>query len=119
MMFCNLQRFFWSSVLTLLLGYSNFALSDAITGMDIAPTPVRQALLFNLVRHDCGSCHGLRLGGGLGLPLTPAALKEKSPDALKETILYGRGGTAMPPWRPFINEAEAAWIVRNLLKGMF
>lgn len=82
------------------------------------PSPSRQAELLNLVRQDCGSCHGLRLEGGLGLPLTPQALKEKSPEALKQTILYGRGGTPMPPWGPFLTEAEAGWIVETLLKGL-
>lgn len=78
----------------------------------------RQKELLNLVRQDCGSCHGLRLEGGLGLPLTPQALKEKSPEALKQTILYGRGGTPMPPWNPFMTEAEAGWIVEILMKGL-
>lgn len=80
--------------------------------------PARQAELLNLVRQDCGSCHGLRLEGGLGLPLTPQALRGKSPEALKQTILHGRGGTPMPPWNPFLTEAEAGWIVEILLKGL-
>jgi len=83
-----------------------------------SPPPARQAELLNLVRQDCGSCHGLRLEGGLGLPLTPQALREKSPEALKQTILHGRGGTPMPPWNPFLTEAEAGWIVDILLKGL-
>lgn len=84
----------------------------------IVPVPARQAELLNLVRQDCGSCHGLTLAGGLGLPLTPEALKGKSAEALTETILHGRGGTPMPPWKPFLTEAEAAWIVDTLLKGL-
>lgn len=91
--------------------YSCAALADA-------PPVARQKELLNLVRQDCGSCHGLKMEGGLGLPLTPQALKEKSPDALKLTILYGRGGTPMPPWNPFLTEAEAGWIVEVLLKGL-
>ncbi|MBI5438434.1 MAG: cytochrome c [Nitrosomonadales bacterium] len=83
-----------------------------------SPSPPRQAELLNLVRQDCGSCHGLRLNGGLGLPLTPAALDGKSPDALKDAILHGRNGTAMPPWNPFLTEDEARWIVQMLLKGL-
>lgn len=83
-----------------------------------APAPARQAELLNLIRQDCGSCHGLRLEGGLGLPLTPQALKEKPPEALKQTILHGRGGTPMPPWGPFLTEDEAGWIIETLLKGL-
>lgn len=82
------------------------------------PASARQAYLLNMVRQDCGSCHGLTLAGGLGSPLTPEALKGKSPEALAETILHGRAGTPMPPWGPFMTEAEAAWIVDTLLKGL-
>lgn len=82
------------------------------------PSPSRQAELLNLVRQDCGSCHGMSLGGGLGLPLTPQTLNEKSPELLKETILHGRTGTPMPPWSPFMSEAEAGWIVEILMKGL-
>jgi cytochrome c55X len=82
------------------------------------PPQPRRAELLNMIRHDCGSCHGLTLAGGLGLPLLPEALKDKHPEALKETILRGRGGTPMPPWQAFITEDEAAWIVELLLKGL-
>lgn len=82
------------------------------------PPQARRAELLNMIRHDCGSCHGLTLAGGLGLPLLPEALKDKHPEALKETILRGRGGTPMPPWQAFITEDEAGWIVELLLKGL-
>jgi cytochrome c55X len=36
---------------------------------------------------------------------------------MEATILFGRPGTAMPPWKNFLNEEEAAWIVQNLQKG--
>jgi cytochrome c55X len=81
------------------------------------PAPARKDELLHLVRQDCGSCHGLRMEGGLGLPLTPQALKGKDPEALKLTILQGRYGTTMPPWSPFMTEAEAGWIVDLLMKG--
>lgn len=114
----NLLRFFRFGMLTILLVYSSLALSGPNADGIMPPASVRQAELLDLVRQDCGSCHGLRLTGGLGMPLTAAALKGKSPDALRDTILYGRNGTAMPPWNPFLTEAEAAWIVQILLKGM-
>ena len=82
------------------------------------PGGARKAELLNLIRHDCGSCHGLTLAGGLGFPLLPEALKDKSPEALRETILRGRGGTPMPPWQAFISEEEAGWIVESLMKGL-
>lgn len=83
-----------------------------------APSPSRQVELLDLVRQDCGSCHGLSLNGGLGLPLTPQALGGKSPEALTDAILHGRDGTPMPPWNPFVSEAEAGWIVEILMKGL-
>lgn len=83
------------------------------------PSEVRQKEISHLVRQDCGSCHGMSLAGGLGLPLRPEALHDKPKESLVATILYGRPGTAMPPWHPFLTEAEAEWIVEMLLKGQF
>jgi cytochrome c55X len=77
----------------------------------------RQAELVRLVRNDCGSCHGLKLNGGLGPALMPATLAGKAPEGLRETILRGRAGTAMPPWSNFLSEADANWIVEQLMKG--
>lgn len=82
-----------------------------------APAPARRAELVHLVRQDCGSCHGLTLGGGLGPPLTPAALAGKPADSLSATILHGRPGTPMPPFRGIVGDGEAAWIVDRLLAG--
>lgn len=78
------------------------------------PTPERQQALHNLLKHDCGACHGLTLNGGLGPALLPENLKGKSDDFLVQTILEGRKGTAMPPWKPFLTEDEARWLVRAL-----
>jgi cytochrome c55X len=77
----------------------------------------RQAELVHLVRQDCGSCHGLTLNGGLGPALLPETLKDKPPEYLKAAILYGLAPGAMPPWKRFLSEAEADWIVVNLKKG--
>jgi cytochrome c55X len=81
------------------------------------PPNQRQAELTHLVRQDCGSCHGMTLKGGLGPALTRDALRDKPAESLVVTVLYGRPGTAMPPWRDFVNEVEAAWIVRQLQEG--
>lgn len=77
----------------------------------------RQRALIHLVRQDCGSCHGLTLQGGLGPALTPAALAGKPAEGLAATILGGRPGTPMPPFRGMISEAEAEWIVQRLMAG--
>ncbi|SCK19339.1 cytochrome c [Vogesella sp. LIG4] len=82
-----------------------------------APAPARTAELQHLLRQDCGACHGMTLQGGLGSPLTAAALAGKPADSLVATLLDGRPGTAMPPWRPFISEDEARWLIRQLQQG--
>jgi cytochrome c55X len=82
-----------------------------------APEGARQRQLLRLLKQDCGSCHGLRLTGGLGPALTPQALKDKPAESLAATIMSGRPGTAMPPWRPFLSEAEAEWLVARMREG--
>jgi len=114
----NPLRFFLTGAVLLMLAHSGMSWGDLVVAEATMPAPARQAELLNLARQDCGSCHGLRFEGGLGVPLTPAALKEKPFEALRATILYGRNGTTMPPWNPFLTEAEAGWLVQMLLKGL-
>ena len=59
----------------------------------------------------------MRRTGGLGPALTPAALQDRPADTLVATVLAGRPGTAMPPWRPFLSERDAAWLVDRLKSG--
>lgn len=75
------------------------------------------ARLANLVRQDCGSCHGLTLKGGLGKPLTPDHLSAWSREQLVSIVLDGVPGTPMPPWRPLLSEADVRWIVERLQRG--
>jgi len=82
-----------------------------------APPPARQVELVRMVRQDCGSCHGLRLTGGLGPALTPESLRELPLDSLVATIYHGRPGTPMPGWKTMLSEADANWIARQLLAG--
>ena len=77
----------------------------------------RAGELVRMVRQDCGSCHGMRLTGGLGPALTPTALADKPADSLVATVVHGRPGTPMPPWRSLLSPADAAWIVQQLLQG--
>jgi cytochrome c55X len=78
----------------------------------------RQQELRNLLIQDCGSCHGLKMRGGLGPALLPDMLLGKSADYLSSVILDGRPGTAMPPWRPLLSPAEAHWMADQLLQGV-
>ena len=85
-------------------------------GAELAPQ--REAQLLHLLQHDCGSCHGLRLTGGLGPLLTPSSLANKPTPALTATIRHGRPGTPMPPWSGFVNEEEARWLVDLMKRGI-
>jgi cytochrome c55X len=80
-------------------------------------TAEREQELGNLLYQDCGSCHGMRLTGGLGPPLTAPALAGKPRELLLATIRDGRAGTPMPPWKNLLDEQEIAWLVDTLLEG--
>jgi cytochrome c55X len=82
------------------------------------PDGARQSELLHLVLHDCGSCHGMTLNGGLGNPLLPDVLAGKPADALADVILDGVPGTPMPPWRGLITRDEAVWIADQLKEGL-
>jgi cytochrome c55X len=77
----------------------------------------RQAELIHLLKHDCGSCHGLTLKGGLGPALRPSDLAGKPAAFLAEVILDGVPGTPMPPWRGALTPAEAVWLAEALKSG--
>jgi cytochrome c55X len=82
------------------------------------PSGARHLELRHLLLQDCGSCHGMTLKGGLGPTLLPSALEGKPDALLVNTILFGRAGTAMPPWRELLTEADAVWLVEQLRAGV-
>jgi len=82
-------------------------------------TEVRKEQLIHMVKQDCGSCHGMSLKGGLGPTLLPEDVKDKPLLFLQNTILYGRSGTAMPPWKTILTEQEVLWISQGLQRGTF
>jgi len=94
----------------------NLFLLPAVSAEEISPE--RQSDLLHLLRHDCGACHGMTLKGGLGPPLLPESLAKYPKAFLRQTILLGRPGTAMPPWQAFLTQAEAEWLLEQLLKGI-
>ena len=103
-------------LILMLLACALLFASEAVPASPLPQPPdaARRQALLHLLREDCGACHGLTRQGGLGSPLTAAALAGKPADSLVATILDGRPGTAMPPWRPFISEQEARWLVERL-----
>lgn len=101
-------RFAWLA-LSLMLATSLHA-GDSISSE-------REQELRNLLIQDCGSCHGLRMRGGLGPALLPRQLQGKSVNYLGSVILEGRPGSAMPGWRLLLSEDEASWMAERLLNG--
>ncbi|BAZ92865.1 hypothetical protein TspCOW1_22770 [Thiohalobacter sp. COW1] len=81
------------------------------------PGAARQAELRHLLEQDCGSCHGLTLKGGLGPALTQQAMQRLPQELYVNTILDGRPGTPMPPWRGILTEDEVRWLVEGLRSG--
>ncbi len=77
----------------------------------------RKSELTNLVRQDCGSCHGMTMQGGLGKPLLPGNLSEASVQEIAQIILSGVPGTPMPPWRGLLAKSDALWIATQLKNG--
>ena len=94
----------------LLVSASHLAMADISTE--------RQTELMYLLKQDCGSCHGMTLKGGLGPALLPETLSGKPRDLLVTTILEGRTGTAMPPWKAMLTQDEAEWITVQLQQGV-
>ena len=79
-------------------------------------TETNQELL-NLLIQECGSCHGLTRQGGLGPPLLPESLSNKSDESLLAIILEGSPGTPMPPWKELLSEQQARWLIGAMRRG--
>lgn len=95
-------------------------LAGILTAASVSAEPpdrAREAELDHLLAHDCGSCHGLTLKGGLGPPLLPENLKGRTREDLAAVVLHGLPGTPMPPWAGELSDADVAWIVDRLLTG--
>jgi cytochrome c55X len=82
------------------------------------PADARQGELIYLLRHDCGSCHGMTLKGGLGPALLPGTVGDVAEESLAAIILHGVPGTPMPPWSPELSAAEATWLARQIKEGL-
>ena len=78
----------------------------------------RQNELVYFIKHDCGSCHGMTLKGGLGPALLPATLAAKPVEYLVTTIMEGRKNTAMPPWKSMLSQDDATWIAKQVQQGL-
>jgi cytochrome c55X len=108
----------WKTLVGITFVLSAWFVAPPVFAADTTPSLARQREIIELLREDCGSCHGMTLKGGLGPPLTPQALADKPADMLRATILNGRAGTPMAPWRPFLSDTEAAWLTGRLKQGI-
>lgn len=73
--------------------------------------------LIYIVKHDCGSCHGMTLNGGLGPNLLSERLKKLPKDSIIDSITNGRPGTAMPPWQKLLSNEDIITIAGLLQQG--
>ncbi|MBI4180795.1 MAG: cytochrome c [Chloroflexi bacterium] len=69
------------------------------------PAPVSAKDLFSA---KCAACHGVNRQGtpGLAPALTPESLATRTDTEIKNTILDGRPGTAMIPWKGTLSPEE-------------
>lgn len=74
----------------------------------------RQQELIYLLHQDCGSCHGMRLSGGLGPSLLADDMRDKPDSYLRHVIGKGIPDTAMPPWEPILSPQEIDFLVTIL-----
>lgn len=106
--------------LTILLIFCfSFFISNTALANKSEISKTRQKELFHIVKQDCGSCHGMTLKGGLGTSILPEDLVNKPVNFLTYTIMNGRPGTAMPPWKAIFSQSEAKWIAQQLKQGNF
>jgi len=81
-------------------------------------TEEKRSSLRHLLKQDCGSCHGMRLTGGLGPELTSDTMSKLGAKNIFTVVKYGRPGTAMPPWRAILNDNEIEFIAEQLVVGV-
>ena len=101
-----------ASLVNLFYGFASFPVAAQ------QPSPARQQELIHLLKQDCGSCHGMTLKGGLGPALLPENLNDIPVELINHTILGGRPGTAMPPWKGILTEQETLWLSQQLKQGL-
>lgn len=111
-----LKKTFWPSLLKpSAMLVASFLMTNIASGEIVSAQ--RQIELTNLLRHDCGSCHGMTMKGGLGNPLLPEVLADYDNDQLVEIILEGVSGTPMPAWGELLSQKEVQWMVKQLKSG--
>ena len=83
---------------------------------DEHPDARRQAQLRHLLLQDCGSCHGLRLTGGLGPALTPRPCAASRANRWSPPCSWAVRKPRCP-WAGLLSEDDAGWLVDRLIEG--
>jgi cytochrome c55X len=89
-------------------------LLPTLTLADAGVSDARQQELIYLLHQDCGSCHGMRLTGGLGPSLLADDMRNKPDSYLRQVIGKGIADTAMPPWEPILSAEEIEFLITIL-----
>jgi nitrite reductase (NO-forming)/hydroxylamine reductase len=96
-----------------------------ILGLALASATIATVCMFagdskidaaNLFEKECQGCHGPNHEGGVGSSLDPKVIRTKNDYMLRDTILDGRAGTAMPSFRSRLTKDDADKMVQYLLK---
>jgi len=112
--FVSIDAFLFFILLTLSL----ILVPCHVRAADTDLTAEQKQTLIHLLKQDCGSCHGMRLKGGLGPELTQSKMAALGVNNLTAVIKYGRPGTAMPPWQAILSDTEIQYIAEQLVSGV-
>ncbi len=83
-------------------------------GYEVAPPPVDGKTVYE---QNCLACHGPKGEGGVGKAFVDNPfVSPDNRDAIKETILKGRPGTAMPAWEGRLTDAEIEAVIDYILQ---
>jgi len=98
---------------TLIIGLILAACGGAAETTTTAPvnSSIDAAAIYNT---SCVGCHGASREGvsGLGKPLTPDALADRSDSEIRDIIAQGKSGTAMRPFQGALSGAEIDAVVQ-------
>ena len=103
----NIQTFLFLMTFTLPTFFSSYVSAQSAS-------PLNTERLKHIIKHDCGSCHGMTLKGGLGPSILEEDLKKWSDEQLFTVIKWGRPKLVMPPWKDIFTDQEIQWIIKYL-----
>ena len=85
-----------------------------VAAANLSADKTRQEEISYLLKQDCGSCHGLRMKGGLGPPLLASKLAGKPDEYLRIIIAKGSPANGMPPWEALLSDTDIDYLIHLL-----